>query len=326
MMAKTSISKQGARDLMVAVREQLARGIVGQDDFLHGLLVAVVAGGHVLIEGVPGLAKTRAVNLLARSCRVRFRRLQFTPDLLPADVVGTRIFNQEARAFETVRGPVFANFVLADEINRAPAKVQSALLEIMQERQVTIGPESLEVPAPFQVFATQNPIEQEGTYPLPEAQLDRFLLKLVVTYPARDEEEAIVRMVIEESELPAMERVLSGEQLLAVQRAARTVFIEDRLVAYATELVRATRQPRELGLELAEFIEFGASPRASISLAQAARAAALIDGRDEVLPDDIQALAPAVLRHRIVRTYYAEAENVGTGRIVDEILGAVKVP
>jgi MoxR-like ATPase len=326
MMATPEISRQKARDQMLAVREQLGRGIVGQDDFLRGLLVAVVAGGHVLIEGVPGLAKTRAVNLLALSCRVRFRRLQFTPDLLPADVVGTRIFNQEAHAFETVRGPVFANFVLADEINRAPAKVQSALLEIMQERQVTIGQESLEVPAPFHVFATQNPIEQEGTYPLPEAQLDRFLLKLVVTYPAREEEEAIVRMVIEESRLPAIEPVLSGAELLAVQAAARSVFIEDRLVAYATELVRATREPKALGLELAEYIEFGASPRASISLAQAGRAAALLDGRDEVLPDDLKALAPAVLRHRIVRTYYAEAEKVGTGRIIDEILGAVKVP
>ncbi len=326
MMATPEISRPEARDLMLAVREQLARGIVGQADFLHGLLVAVVAGGHVLIEGVPGLAKTRAVNLLARACRVRFRRLQFTPDLLPADVVGTRIFNQEAHAFETVRGPVFANFVLADEINRAPAKVQSALLEIMQERQVTIGQESLEVPAPFHVFATQNPIEQEGTYPLPEAQLDRFLLKLEVGYPAREEEEAIVRMVIEESRLPAIEPVLSGEQLLAVQAAARSVFIEDRLVAYATELVRATREPKALGLELAEYIDFGASPRASISLAQAGRATALLDGRDEVLPDDLKALAPAVLRHRIVRTYYAEAEKVGTGRIIDEILGAVQVP
>jgi MoxR-like ATPase len=321
-----SISQQEARALLAGVRRQLARGIVGQDEFLRGLLIAVVAGGHVLIEGVPGLAKTRAVNLLSRSCRVRFRRLQFTPDLLPADVVGTRIFNQEARAFETVRGPVFANFVLADEINRAPAKVQSALLEIMQERQVTIGPESLEVPAPFHVFATQNPIEQEGTYPLPEAQLDRFLLKLVVSYPERAEEEAIVRMVIEESELPRIEAVLSGEELLGVQAAARSVFIEDRLVTYATELVRATRQPQELGLELAPYIEFGASPRASISLAQAARAAALLDGRDEVLPDDIKALAHAVLRHRIVRTYYAEAEKVGTTRIIDEILGSVEVP
>jgi MoxR-like ATPase len=277
-----SISQQEARALLAGVRRQLARGIVGQDEFLRGLLIAVVAGGHVLIEGVPGLAKTRAVNLLSRSCRVRFRRLQFTPDLLPADVVGTRIFNQEARAFETVRGPVFANFVLADEINRAPAKVQSALLEIMQERQVTIGPESLEVPAPFHVFATQNPIEQEGTYPLPEAQLDRFLLKLVVSYPERAEEEAIVRMVIEESELPRIEAVLSGEELLGVQAAARSVFIEDRLVTYATELVRATRQPQELGLELAPYM--------------------------------------------IVRTYYAEAEKVGTTRIIDEILGSVEVP
>ena len=326
MTVLSSISQQEARDLLAGVRQQLARGIVGQEEFLRGLLVAVVAGGHVLIEGVPGLAKTRAVNLLSRSCEVQFRRIQFTPDLLPADVVGTRIFNQDAHAFETVRGPVFANFVLADEINRAPAKVQSALLEIMQERQVTIGPETLEVSAPFHVFATQNPIEQEGTYPLPEAQLDRFLLKLVVTYPGREEEEAIVRMVIEESEPPAIDPVLSGEQLLAVQAAARSVFIEDRLVAYATELVRATRRPQELGLELAPYIEFGASPRASISLAQAARAAALLDGRDEVLPDDIKALAGPVLRHRVVRTYYAEAEKVGIGSIIDEILGAVEVP
>ena len=325
-MAATSISQQEARDLLVAVREQLARGIVGQQDFLHGLMIAVVAGGHVLIEGVPGLAKTRAVNLLARSCRVGFRRLQFTPDLLPADVIGTRIYNQEAHAFETMRGPVFANFILADEINRAPAKVQSALLEVMQERQVTIGPDSLAVPAPFHVFATQNPIEQEGTYPLPEAQLDRFLLKLVVTYPAAAEEEAIVRMVIDESDLPAIDPVLTGEQLLAVQRAVRSVFIEDRLVRYAAQLARATRAPQELGLELAPFIEYGASPRASISLAQAARASALLDGREAVLPDDLKAVALPVLRHRIVRTYYAEAEKVGSQRMVDEILAAVEVP
>ncbi len=326
VVTPTEPSLDEARQRLAELHAEVARGIVGQRLFLRGLLITLVAGGHVLIEGVPGLGKTRAVNLLARACRVRFKRLQFTPDLLPADVVGTRIFNQQARAFETVRGPVFANFVLADEINRAPAKVQSALLEIMQERQVTIGQESLEVPAPFHVFATQNPIEQEGTYPLPEAQLDRFLMKLVVRYPEADEEEEIVRMVIDEASAPAMRVVIEGEQLLAVQAAARKVFIEDRLVAYAAKLVRASRNPEELGLELAQYIEYGASPRASISLAQAARAAALLDGRDAVLPDDLKAVAYAVMRHRIVPTYYADAEKVTTDQMIDEILAAVPVP
>ena len=308
------------------LKGQIARGIVGQEELVGGLLTGVLANGHLLIEGVPGLGKTRAVNLLARLCRVAFQRIQFTPDLLPADVIGTRIYNQATGSFETSRGPIFANFVLADEINRAPAKVQSALLETMQERQVTIGHHSLPVPAPFHVFATQNPIEQEGTYPLPEAQVDRFMLKLVVDYPSQSEEEAIVKMVIDEVEPPRLEAVLDGAAILELQAAVREVFLEEKLVRYATDLVQATRRPADYGLELAGQIEIGASPRASIALAQAARATALLEGRDAVLPDDVKAVAKPALRHRIIPTYYAAAEGISTDAIVDEILGAVPVP
>jgi MoxR-like ATPase len=315
-----------AAETLAAVRAQMERGIFGQEEFLRGLLVGLLTGGHVLIEGVPGLGKTRAVNLLARVCRVLFKRLQFTPDLLPADVVGTRIYNQHAGSFETVRGPVFANFVLADEINRAPAKVQSALLETMQERQVTIGQESLPVPAPFLVFATQNPIEQEGTYPLPEAQLDRFLLKLRVDYPQQADEDRIVRLVIDETELPDVEPVVDHLGVLALQATCRTVHVEERLIRYATDLVAATRDPGRFDLDLAPWIEVGASPRGSISLVQAARALALLDGRDAALPDDVKAAAPAALRHRIVPTYFASAEGVSTDSMIDQVLAAVPAP
>jgi len=325
-MSPKPLPHDQAAELLAAIRAQLERGIFGQDDFLRGLLVGLLSGGHVLIEGVPGLGKTRAVNLLARVCRVLFKRLQFTPDLLPADVVGSRIYNQHAGTFETVRGPVFANFVLADEINRAPAKVQSALLETMQERQVTIGQESLPVPAPFLVFATQNPIEQEGTYPLPEAQLDRFLAKLLVVYPSQDDEDRIVRMVIDETELPDVEPVVDHLGVLALQATCRTVHVEERVIRYATDLVAATRTPQRFGLELAPWIEVGASPRASISLAQAGRALALLDGRDAVLPDDVKAAAPAVLRHRIVPTYFASAERISTDSMIDQVLAAVPAP
>ncbi len=315
-----------SHDLLRQVEREIGRGIVGQEGLVRGLLLGLLANGHILIEGVPGLGKTRAVNLLARVCQLWFRRIQFTPDLLPSDILGTRIYNQSSGVFDTVQGPVFTNFLLADEINRAPAKVQSALLETMQERQVTIGQESLEVPAPFLVFATQNPIEQEGTYPLPEAQLDRFLLKLVLSYPERDEEQAIVKMVIDETELPEIEGILTREQILELQAATRSVFIEDRLVRYATDLVHATRHPEELQLELASYVELGASPRASIALAQTARANALIEGRDAVTPDDVKTVAPGVLRHRILTTYYADAEGITSERIVGEILATVKVP
>ena len=317
---------ENARKTIAAVLDQLRRGIIGQDAFLRGLLTGVLADGHILIEGVPGLGKTRAVNLLSRICRVSFKRLQFTPDLLPADILGTRVFNQQAGTFETLRGPIFANFVLADEINRAPAKVQSALLETMQEKQVTIGKESLRVEPPFLVFATQNPIEQEGTYPLPEAQLDRFLLKLVVGYPEPDEERGIVRLVLGETELPRVEQLLDAADIEDLQRATRSIFVEDRVIDYATRLARATREPDQHGLDLGRFIQYGASPRGSISLVEAAQAAALMAGRDAVLPDDVKSVAHDALRHRIVPTYLADAEGVTAERMIDAVLEVVETP
>ena len=317
----TSLRKTIAR-----VKAELHMGIIGQHRFIEGLLIGLLADGHVLIEGVPGLGKTRAVNLLSRICDVSFKRLQFTPDLLPADIVGTRIYNQHEGSFETVRGPIFANFVLADEINRAPAKVQSALLETMQEKQVTIGQETLEVQRPFLVFATQNPIEQEGTYPLPEAQLDRFLLKLVVGYPDADEENDIVRLVIRETELPAMNQLLDGAGIRELQAATRAIFVEDKVIDYATRLVAATRRPEDHGLDVGRYIEIGASPRGSISLVEAAQAKALMAGRDAVLPDDVKAVAHDALRHRIILTYLAEAEGVTVEGLLDQVLSAVPTP
>ncbi len=321
-----------ARRLIDRMSSNLATGIVGQRDLVEGLLLALLAGGHALIEGVPGLAKTRSVNLLARACQGSFRRLQFTPDLLPADIVGTEIYNQAAGNFETKIGPLFANFILADEINRAAPKVQSALLEAMQERQVTIGESSYPLPRPFLVFATQNPVEQEGTYPLPEAQVDRFLLKLVVRYPSREDEKKIVRMVMGETELPSLKQLLDAKDLLALQAAAREVHVEDRIIDYATDLVNATRPPPgqrsggRHGLDFEGLIQLGASPRASIGLVQAARAKALIAGRDAVLPEHVKAVAHDVLRHRILLTYHAEAEGVTAEQIIDKLLAAVKVP
>jgi len=315
-----------SRELLGRVREEMHVGIVGQERLVDGLLMAVLAGGHALIEGVPGLAKTRAVNLLARMCGAAFRRLQFTPDMLPADIVGTQVYNQAAARFETRRGPVFASFVLADEINRAPAKVQSALLEAMQERQVTIGEETHRLPEPFFVFATQNPIEQEGTYPLPEAQVDRFFVKLVVDYPAPQEEEGIVRMVIAETRLPEVRQVLDPARILALQAAARSVYVEERIVRYARDLVLATRRPELFGVGLQGLIEYGASPRGSICLALGARARALLDGRDAVVPEDVKAVALDVLRHRVFLTYYARAEGVRPEAVVASILEKVKVP
>ncbi|MEM7048177.1 MAG: MoxR family ATPase [Acidobacteriota bacterium] len=324
-MTELSI-QEAAHPTVRRLENALRQGVQGQDSFLRGLLVALLANGHVLIEGVPGLGKTRAVHLLARHCQVWFQRVQFTPDLLPADILGTRIYNQQSGQFETVQGPAFTNFLLADEINRAPAKVQSALLETMQERQITIGQESIPVPRPFLVFATQNPVEQEGTYPLPEAQLDRFLVKLQVEYPRLADEVSIVQMVIDETEMPMADELVSRQQLEELQAEVRGIFIEERLVDYATRLVRATRDSSQVGLSLDPFIELGASPRGSISLVQAARATALIAGRDAVIPDDLKAVAPDVLRHRIVRTYIAEAEAVTCDQMIAEILSAVRVP
>ncbi|HRG46335.1 MAG TPA: MoxR family ATPase [Leptospiraceae bacterium] len=308
------------------IKEEIHNGIVGQESLVDGLILGLLADGHILIEGVPGLAKTRAVNLLANICNVAFKRLQFTPDLLPADIVGTRIYNQSKASFEVNKGPIFANFVLADEINRAPAKVQSALLETMQEKQVTIGDETFLVPKPFFVFATMNPVEQEGTYSLPEAQLDRFLMKLIVSYPTKKEEAEVVKMVIQETRLPEVQKLMTAEDILNLQKIARGIFIEDKIISYITDIIQATRDPKAYGLNLENVIQYGASPRASIALALVGRARALMFGRDSVLPEDIKAIAHNVLRHRIIPTYYAEAEGIKTEQIINEILSKVKVP
>lgn len=308
------------------IKDEIHKGIVGQESLVDGLILGILADGHILIEGVPGLAKTRAVNLLANICDVQFKRLQFTPDLLPADIVGTRIYNQSKASFEVNKGPIFTNFVLADEINRAPAKVQSALLETMQEKQVTIGEETFPVPRPFFVFATMNPVEQEGTYSLPEAQLDRFLMKLIVNYPTKKQEADVVKMVIHETKLPSVEKLLNPEDILNLQKICRGIFIEDKIISYITDLIQATRDPKAYGLNLENVIQYGASPRASIALAMVGRARALMFGRDSVMPEDIKAIAHNVLRHRIIPTYYAEAEGIKTEQIINEILSKVKVP
>lgn len=321
-----SMSVRDARESLQELRRQLEAGVIGQEELIQGLLLGLLAGGHVLIEGVPGLGKTRAVNLLAKMCQVSFKRLQFTPDLLPADILGTRIYNQHLAEFETVKGPIFAHFVLADEINRAPAKVQSALLETMQERQVTIGLESHVLEPPFLVFATQNPIEQEGTYPLPEAQLDRFLFKWRVGYPALGDEERIVRLVVDEESLPEPGTTFERQDLVAWQGLVREVFAEKKVARYAAELVHASRDPESVDLPLGRYVRYGASPRGSIALIQGGRAHAFLDGRKEVLPEDVKAVAHGALRHRILTSYYADAEGVTSDHIVDQILDTVKVP
>jgi MoxR-like ATPase len=304
---------------------EVKRVIVGQDALLERMVVALLARGHLLVEGVPGLAKTMAVKTLAQAVGGEFQRIQFTPDLVPADIVGTRVFNQKQGEFQVSLGPVFANFVLADEINRAPAKVQSALLEAMQERQVTIGRETHRLPDPFLVMATQNPIESEGTYPLPEAQVDRFMLKAKIVYPSPTEEFVIVERQTGGHE--AAGRALDGEQLHALQRAADAVFVDPALIEYAVKLSNATRNVAEFGLgELERFIVFGASPRASINLILAGRALALVRGRDYALPTDLQEIAPDVLRHRIVLSYQALADGVDSDQVVDRILETVPVP
>ena len=308
------------------VTDEVGRRLVGQTAMVERLLIGLLTGGHILLEGVPGLAKTLAVRTLAEILHASFSRIQFTPDLLPADVIGTMIFDQKTQEFHPKKGPLFAHIVLADEINRAPAKVQSALLEAMQERQVTIGGMTYQLPEPFLVLATQNPIEQEGTYPLPEAQLDRFLLKVKVEYPARlEEREVLLRMSAGEP-IP-VQRVLEPAQILAARKQIAAVHIDQRLVDYIIDLVRATREPGVVGLSaLAPLIAFGASPRASIALAQSSRAYAFLQGRTFVVPEDVRALAPDVLRHRLVLTFEAEAEDVTAEGIVAQLLSAVKAP
>ncbi len=304
---------------------EVKKVVVGQDHFLERVLVALLAGGHLLVEGVPGLAKTLTVNTLARAMRGRFRRIQFTPDLVPADLVGTRIYNQKTGEFTTSLGPVFANLLLADEINRAPAKVQSALLEVMQEHQVTIAGETHGVPSPFVVIATQNPIETEGTYPLPEAQVDRFMMKVLVGYPTHDEEFAIVERVT--GPAADVSSVTSADELLAAQRVVRALYVDPALISYAVRLVTATRNPERVGLkELSPMILYGASPRASIFLIECGRALAYLRGRDYVLPEDVTDVALDVLRHRIVLSYEALADNLTTDQVVQRLMRSVAAP
>jgi MoxR-like ATPase len=306
---------------------ELEKTIIGQRDMLDKLLIGLLANGHVLLEGVPGLAKTLAIKSLAQSVDVNFSRLQFTPDLLPADLIGTMIYNQKTEEFTVKKGPVFANFILADEINRAPAKVQSALLEAMQERQVTIGPQSYELPEPFLVLATQNPIEQEGTYPLPEAQVDRFLLKVVIGYPTKNEEREIINANISGEGLPKPRAVVSPNDIIEARKNVRKVYMDDKITRYIVDIVFASRQPEEYGLgHLGKLIAFGGSPRASIGMAIAAKAYAFINRRGYVIPEDVRAVCLDVMRHRIGLTFEAEAENITQEQIITEILNKVEVP
>lgn len=300
--------------------------IVGQKHLTESLLIALLANGHILLEGVPGLAKTLAIKTLAQVIDAKYSRIQFTPDLLPADVTGTMIYSVKNESFQIKRGPIFANFVLADEINRAPAKVQSALLEAMQERQVTIGDNTFALPDPFLVMATQNPIEQEGTYPLPEAQVDRFLLKVVIGYPTKDDE----RMIIRQNIAPAgrqVQALLRPEEIIEAQKVVEKIYVDEKIERYIVDIVFATRFPADYQLpDLKDIISFGASPRASISLARAARAYAFIHGRGYVVPEDVRAVAHDVLRHRIGLSYEAEAQNITTDEIISEILDKIEVP
>ncbi|MHB1094851.1 MAG: AAA family ATPase [Gemmatimonadaceae bacterium] len=308
------------------ISSEVAKRVVGQDAMIDRLLIAILTGGHVLLEGVPGLAKTLTVRTLAETISTTFSRIQFTPDLLPADVVGTQVYDQSTGKFSVKTGPIFANIVLADEINRAPAKVQAALLEAMQEKQVTIGGQSFQLEEPFLVLATQNPIEQEGTYPLPEAQVDRFMLKLHVDYPTRDEEKEIMRRMASGDAIP-VDHVATPAQIRATRHEIAGLRLDERLVDYIVDLVHATRVPADAGLaSLQPLIEFGASPRATIALAQTSRAHAFLRGRDYVSPDDVKALAPDVLRHRVLLTYEAEAENVTQDEVIARILDAVPAP
>jgi len=304
---------------------EIRRVIAGQDAMLERVLVCLLAQGHLLIEGVPGLAKTLTIKTTAGVLGGTFARVQFTPDLVPSDLVGTRIYRQGDGTFDTELGPVFCNFLLADEINRAPAKVQSALLEVMQERQVTIGHETFPVPEPFLVMATQNPIESEGTYPLPEAQIDRFMLKVVIGYPRHDEELTVVQRQLVDA--PDLRQALSLDELEALQRAVLGVYVDPSLVSYAVDVATATREPAAHGLpDLAQYVSYGASPRGPISLVQGARALALIRGRDYALVEDLQALARDALRHRLVLSYQALAEEVSPDAILDQVLAAVPAP
>jgi MoxR-like ATPase len=311
------------------IRSEVRKVLVGQSDLLESLILALVTDGHILLEGVPGLAKTLAVKALARTVKTGFSRIQFTPDLLPADLIGTRIFDQKTAEFQTHKGPVFSNFILADEINRAPAKVQSALLESMEERQITIEHETFKLQEPFLVLATQNPIETEGTYTLSEAQVDRFLFKVIVDYPSFEEERKIVQMMgLEEKShmIEVVEPVIEADEIIAIRQLARQVYVDEKIVEYILHLVDATRNPEKYNLDLKAYIRYGASPRASIYLTRAARSRAMLMGRSFVKPDDVKAVMIEILRHRVIPTYEAEADDISSDEIVQRIRDGVAVP
>src|SRR5450755_1671464 len=308
------------------LRAEIAHVIVGQEALVDRLFIGLLANGHVLLEGVPGLAKTLSVRTLATAVQAKFNRIQFTPDLLPADIVGTLIYNPQDGKYHATRGPIFANFVLADEINRAPAKVQSALLEAMQERQVTLGGETMLLPSPFLVLATENPIDQEGTYPLPEAQVDRFMFKVILDYPGIEEERKILdRMAFTSPEIQ-IKPVVSLDEILHTQKIVDQIHVDEKIRDYIVKIVFATRKPEDYKLDIKHFIQYGASPRATIYLTVAAKAWALLQGRDYVIPEDVKSIGPDVLRHRIILTYEAEAQSVTSDAIVKKILNAVPVP
>jgi len=318
---------QQASAFVDLIDQEMGRVIVGQKDMVQKLLVALLADGHVLLEGVPGLAKTMAIKALARTVDVGFSRIQFTPDLLPADLIGTMIYSQRNEEFTVKKGPVFSNFILADEINRAPAKVQSALLEAMQERQVTLGAQTYPLPQPFLVLATMNPIEQEGTYPLPEAQTDRFMLKVVLDYPLKEEEKLIIRQNVRPGGMANTNTVVSANEILTARQLVREVYMDEKIEQYIVDIVYATRKPDQYKLsDLSSMISFGGSPRASINMALAAKALAFTKHRGYVIPEDVRSVCPDVLRHRIGLTYEAEAEEVTTEKIIEEILNRVEVP
>ena len=310
-----------------ALRHEMHKIIVGQQYMIDRLLIGLLSNGHVLLEGVPGLAKTLTIKSLAQAVQAHFSRIQFTPDLLPADVIGTMIYNQQRNEFVVRKGPIFANFILADEINRAPAKVQSALLEAMQEKQVTIGENTFKLEEPFLVLATQNPLEQEGTYPLPEAQVDRFMLKVIVGYPDRAQEQQIIRQQVGGEAAPTVNAVISTQQIIAARNMVRHVYMDEKIEKYIIDIVFATRYPDEFGLgKIKNLISYGGSPRASINLALAAKAHAYMQRRGFVIPEDIKAICKDVMRHRIGLTYEAEAENIKSEQIIDDIIRVVKVP
>ena len=318
---------QSAAGFVDRLQSEIGKVIVGQQYMVSRLLVGLLSNGHVLLEGVPGLAKTLAIKSLAQCISAHFSRIQFTPDLLPADVIGTMIYNQQRNEFVVRKGPIFANFILADEINRAPAKVQSALLEAMQERQVTIGESTFKLDEPFLVLATQNPIDQEGTYRLPEAQVDRFMLKVVIDYPSKQEEQLIIRQNVQTMQGPTVNKVVAIQEVLQARELTRQVYMDEKIENYILDIVFATRHPEQYKLEkLRPLIAYGGSPRASINLALAAKAQAFLQKRGYVVPEDIRSIAKDVIRHRIGLTYEAEAENVNAENVVDEVLRAINVP